>query len=128
MKSEPFRSKTAWLIDPQNALRIGEYFPDLKVTSIRAIDDKQVYVLESSELDPAHYALSFDIETGLLSGIGYYWYLQDYRDVDGVKFPYRVTMSRKGGSSTFMFDLVEHNLPLGETLFAAPTPSQGSDR
>lgn len=128
LKNEPFRSKTAWLIDPQNALRMNDYFPALKVTSERVIDDKWVYVLESSEPDPTHYALSFDVRTGLLSGIGYHWYLQDYREVDGVKFPHRVMQSRKGGSSTFIFDLVTHNLPLEETLFAAPTCEKRPNR
>lgn len=121
LKDEPFHSKTAWLVDPQNALRMGEYFPDLEVVSERAIDDRWVYVVESSKLDPTHYALSFDVETGLLVGIGYYWYLRDYREVDGVKFPHHVMMSRKGGSTTFVFDLVDHNLPLEETLFSVPT-------
>jgi hypothetical protein len=121
LKDEPFWSKMAWLIDPQNALRIGEYFPGLEVASERALDDRWVFVVESPELDPAYYALAFDVETGILLGVGYYWHLQDYREVDGVRFPHRVIMSRKGGSSTFVFDLVAHNLPLEQTLFAIPT-------
>jgi hypothetical protein len=122
LKETALRSKIAWLLNPQNALRIGEYFPDLRVVSERAIGDSWVYVVESSELDPAHYALSFDVETGLLVGIGYYWYLQEYLEVDGVLVPHRVHISRKGGSTTYIFDLVGHNLPLEETLFAAPAP------
>jgi hypothetical protein len=120
LKEESFRSKTAWLLDPRNALRIYEYFPNLNVVSERAFEDRWVYVLESPDLDPAHYALSFDTETGLLVGIGYYWYLQDYREVDGIRLPHRVHTSRKGGSTTFVFDLVDHNLPLEETLFTVP--------
>lgn len=122
LKDEPFRSKTAWLIDPQNALRIGEYFPDLKVVSERRLGDRWVFVLESSKLDPTYSALSFDVETGLLLGIGYYWYLQDYREADGVLLPHRIHMSRKGGSTTFVFDLIVHNLPLADELFTVPAP------
>ena len=128
LKDEPFRSKTAWLIDPQNALRIGEYFPDPRVVAERALDDRWVYIVESSELDPSHFALSFDVETGLLMGIGYYWYLQDYREVDGVWFPHRIMISRKGGATTFAFDLVAHNLPLEETLFTVPAPVEDGNR
>jgi len=124
MKDDPFRLKTAWLMDPHNALRIGEYFPDLRVVSERPLDDRWVYVVESSELDPTYYALAFDVETGLLLSIGYYWYLEDYREVDGVKIPHRIHMSRKGGSTAFVFDLVDHNLPLEEILFSAPAPVQ----
>jgi hypothetical protein len=107
---------------------MGDYFPDLKVVSERAFDDRWVYVVESPELDPAHYALSFDVETGLLLGIGYYWYLRDYREVDGVKVPQRVMVSRKGGSTTFVFDMVAHNLPLEERLFAVPAPVEDAGR
>jgi hypothetical protein len=120
LKDEPFRSKTAWLFDPRGALRIEEYFPGLEVTSSKLIDDRMVYLLESPDLDPAHYALTFDSETGLLTGIGYYWSILDYRKVDGIKIPHRVEMSRKGGSSTFVLDLVKHNLPLEDVLFSEP--------
>jgi hypothetical protein len=119
-KDEPFRSKTAWLFDPQGSLRIEEYFPGLEFTSTKMIDGRRVYVLESPGLDSAHYALAFDSETGLLTGIGYYWSILDYREVDGIKIPHRVEMSRKGGSSTFVLDLVKHNLPLEDVLFSEP--------
>jgi hypothetical protein len=128
LKDEPFRSKIAWLIDPQNALRLEEYFPDLEVTSEREIAGRWVYVLESSRLDPTHHAMYFDVETGLLVGIGYYWYLRDYREVDGVKLPHSVVMSRKGGSTTMVFDLIAHNLPLEQSLFAVPPSGPGSGR
>jgi hypothetical protein len=121
LKDEPFRSKIAWLIDPQNAVRMRDYFPDLEVVSEKPLDHGWVYVVESSQLDPVYYALLFDVETGLLVGIGYYWYLQDYREIDGIKVPHRVVMSRKGGSTTFVFDLVDHNLPLDDGLFTLPT-------
>jgi len=119
-KDEPFRSKTAWLFDPQGALRIEVYFPGLEVTSRKTTAGRMVYLLESPGLDPAHHALSFDAETGLLTGIGYYWSILDYREVDGIKVPHRVEMSRKGGSSTFVFDLVKHNLPFEDVLFNEP--------
>ena len=77
-------------------------------------------MLEPPGLDSAHYALSFDCETGLLTGIGYYWSVLDYREVDGIKIPHRIEMSRKGGSSTFVFDLVKHNVPLEDVLFREP--------
>jgi hypothetical protein len=128
LKDEPFQSKVAWLFDPQGVARLTDYFPDLEITSEKVVDGRSVYVVESSELDPTHYALSFDAETGLLVGIGYYWSLQDYRVVDGVKIPHRVAMSRKGGSTTFIFDLVGHNLPLEESLFQVPTSLDQTDR
>lgn len=61
------------------------------------------------------------VDTGLLVRIGYYWELKEYRKVDGVKLPFRVALSRKGGSSTYEFYLVKHNLPVEDVLFTAPS-------
>jgi hypothetical protein len=118
--TEPMPSKMAWLLDPGSCLRMEDYFPDLQVTSRQVMDGVEVYVVEPAGLDRAHYALFFDASSGLLVRIGYFWELQEYREVDGVLFPFRVSISRKGGTTTYIFDLVKHNLPLKERLFAAP--------
>jgi hypothetical protein len=116
----PFSIKTAWLIDPQGPLRMHEYFPELRVVGEQTIGERRAYILGSPGLDPAYYALAFDVETGLLCGIGYYWLVEDYRKVDGITIPHRVSLSRKGGSTTLVFDLIDHNLPLEEKLFVMP--------
>jgi len=110
-----------WLINPQNALRLSEYFPGLEVTAEDYVEGRAVYVLEPAGMDRVYYSLHFDTVTGLLLRIGYYVTLEDYRQVDGVTFPFRVACSRKGGSTTYAFDLVVHNLPLDDALFAVPT-------
>jgi hypothetical protein len=57
----------------------------------------------------------------LLVWLGYNRYLNDYRDVDGVLFPFRYEISRKGGSSTYFIDSVEHNVPIDDAEFTPPT-------
>ena len=52
--------------------------------------------------------------------IGYYWDLDEYREVNGVLFPHKIATSRKGGSSTYLFDEVVQNQPLPDSLFAMP--------
>jgi hypothetical protein len=120
VRDEPVRSKIAWLLDPQGAIRLEEYFPGLEVTSSENLDGRALYVLEPEDLDRAHYALYFDSETGLIVRIGYYWEIKDYREVDDVLVPFRVDMSRKGGSSTLVLDEVNHNLPLETAVFDVP--------
>ena len=117
------RDKLAWLLNPQSALRIAEYFPDLTVTGREQLGRGATYVVESAVRRRAHYALHFDVESGLLVRIGYYWDLQDYREVDGIKFPFRISASRKGGSTTYEFHEVKHNVPVDDSLFAMPTVS-----
>jgi hypothetical protein len=111
--------KVAWVCNPQNALLIKDYFSGLK-----AVPDKTYHgtwhCLEPSELKKHHYSLYFDKEAGILVQIGCFWELQKYRAVDGVKFPYRVLMSRKGGWCAFEFEEVKHNISLDDSMFAPP--------
>lgn len=107
-----------WLLNPHNALVIQEYFPDLTVDSTLQIRGFTVYSLTSPAL---HRPFYFDTDTGLLIGIGPNWEIHDYREVDGVLFPHRIVMSRKGGSTTYEFDQVEHNIDIDRDLF---TPSE----
>ena len=44
----------------------------------------------------------------------------DYRDVDGVKIPFKLTSSSSVQSFTIVFTKIEHNVPLDETLFSKP--------
>jgi len=113
------RSKEAFVFDPQAPLRVREYFRDLAVSGTVRVGGRDAYEVTTDRRD-AHFALYFDVETGLLVRIGYYWDLGDYREVDGVMIPFRITQSRKGGSSAYVIDGVEHNVPLDASEFAMP--------
>lgn len=108
----------AWLIDPQNVLRIKEYFPDMQLIGSRTLGGRPVYRVDIDD-DESH-SLYFDAETGLLVRLGYNRELSDYREVDGVLVPFRYSISRKGGSSTYYFDEIEHNVTLEDTVFSPP--------
>jgi hypothetical protein len=107
----------AWLLHPQNAVRFREFFPDMRFRGEIELDGRRVYVIDIDE-HPSH-ALCFDTRTGLLVQLGYNGVLSDYRVVDGVRVPFRYALSRKGGSSTYTFDRIEHNVPVDRGQFAA---------
>lgn len=44
----------------------------------------------------------------------------DYRDADGLKIPYRWTLSRPGARFTIQIDSVQQNVPVEDAKFAAP--------
>ncbi len=90
----------------------------MQVTGSRTLDGRRVYRVDIDD-DESH-ALYFDAETGLLVRLGYNRELGDYRHVDGVRVPFRMSISRKGGSSTYVFETIEHNLPLEDSLFNPP--------
>jgi len=106
-----------WLLNPQYALRVQEYFPDLTLNGTQQVRGHTVHVLES----PAcHRPLFFDTTSGLLIGFGHNWEIHDYREVDAVLYPHRIHMSRKGGSTVYEFDMVEHNVEIEDSLFVMP--------
>jgi predicted O-methyltransferase YrrM len=115
---DPERSQMDYFLDPQNALRIKAYFPEMELMGEVTLRNHSVYVVENSRKSP-HYTLYFNVETGLLIQVGYYE-LHEYRDVDGIKFPHRLEYSRKGGSNSFIFDDVQHNVPIDDGRFAKP--------
>ena len=114
------KPKLSFILNPQNALTLLTLYKDLKITEVDIINDRKAFVLESEELTKENYALYFDIETGLLVGIGYHWELHDYREKDGVMFPFRIIQGRKGGSYNYRFDEVKHNEPIDDNLFEKP--------
>ncbi|MFH2053678.1 MAG: hypothetical protein ABIK96_14555 [bacterium] len=101
--------KLAWLLHPHGPLLVGAYFPDLVVKERVQRNGRWVDVLESPGLDRTYWSLAFDVGTGLLNHIGYYWDLLDYRPEGDVNFAHTIVTSRKGGSSTFFFEEIETN-------------------
>jgi hypothetical protein len=109
-----------WLLNPQNALRIEEYFPGLTPEGTEQVRGHTVYALRSPQL---HRPLFFDTTTGLLIGFGHNWEIHDYIEVDGILFPHKVHLSRKGGSTVYEFERVEHNVEIDDSLFTMPVDS-----
>ena len=92
------REKLRWLMHP--------YFPDLLVTGQEIRDDRPVVVLSPAGKDKENYAFYFDEETGLLNHIGFHNDLVGWREINGVLFPREFVFGRKGGHTTYRFDVV----------------------
>ena len=45
----------------------------------------------------------------------------DYRDVDGVKIPFRWTVAQPGASSTIQLEQIQQNVRIDEATFIKPT-------
>lgn len=96
--------KLRWIVHPRFALVVETFFPGLRVTGREMRAGRSVIVLAPADLPYEHYALYFDEATGLLAHVGYHNDLQDWREVDGVRFPSRWVFGRKGGHTTYRFD------------------------
>jgi hypothetical protein len=108
----------AWFVDPQNALRMWDYFPEMRVRGAGTLEGRSVYLVDID--DDVSHTLCFDAQTGLLVRLGYNREIGDYREVDGVQVPFSMAISRKGGSSTYIVEMIEHNVPIDDSEFAAP--------
>ncbi len=117
-----WNKRSKWLVDLHYPLLLMDYFPDMTFRCKGVLEGRPVYVVDTDD-DRAH-ALYFDVETGLLLRLGFHHEIYDYREIDGVKIPFRIVYSRKGGSSTFILNSVEHNIPINDSLFVMPDSSE----
>jgi hypothetical protein len=118
--------------DLQFPLHIRQIFPELRVEYPEKIDNRDAYVLFCIRRDQPPVKLYFHEQSGLLvrlvryvdsplgldpSQIDY----GDYRDVEGVQVPFRMTLSQPGSSSTIQIDEVRQNVPIDAAKFSRPT-------
>ncbi len=97
------------------------------------IDDREVQVVQGASAGGALATLYFDAKTGLLARLVRYADspvgrmptqidYADYREVSGVKMPFRWTMAWLDGQETFEVDDVQVNVPIDAVKFARPAP------
>jgi photosynthetic reaction center cytochrome c subunit len=98
------------------------------------IDKRSVHVVQGNGSNGLLATLYFDRETGLLNRVVRYARtpigraptqidFSDYRDVDGIKIPFRWTMGWLDGLDIFELTEVELNVPIDAAEFAQPPPS-----
>ena len=93
------------------------------------VDGREVYVVFGQTEDLQRIWFSFDKDSGLLLRILHYHPTQvgripaqidyaDYRDVDGVKVPFRWTVSQaRGRSYEYQISQVQQNVPMAASQF-----------
>jgi photosynthetic reaction center cytochrome c subunit len=98
------------------------------------IDDRPVQVLQGTSAGGALATLYFDSESGLLVRLLHYAGspvgrmptqvdYADYRDVSGVKMPFRWKVTWLDGVETVELSNVQPNVPIDAVKFARPAPS-----
>jgi photosynthetic reaction center cytochrome c subunit len=121
--------------DLQFPLHIQERFPELRVEYPEKIDGREAYVLFASRDEQPVGKFYFDEQSGLLVRVVRYAEsplglnpsqvdYADYRDVDGVQVPFRVTMSKLKYAATIQFEEIRQNVAIDEAVFRKPGDSQ----
>ena len=113
------------------ALHIRQLFPDLRIQYSEKIAGRDAYVLLGTQAGRPSAQLYFDKQSGLLLRIVRYVEsplginpsqieYSDYRAVDGVEVPFRLTVSDPGSSSIVQVDEVKQNVAIDDAKFLKP--------
>lgn len=114
-------------------LKMKELFPQVTVKTKQRLDSREVYVVEAKPPTGSPEVLYYDTKSGLLvrrefqtegeGGAQIQLDFDDYRTVEGVKFPFTTKMPKPEVMQfTLAITEVKVNVPLADSLFAKPTP------
>lgn len=117
--------------DLQLPLHFQQLFPELRVEYPETVDGHEAYLLLGIREGQPPIKFYFDEQSGLLVRIVRYAEsplgrdptqieYADYRDVDGVRVPFRVTLSQPGSISTIQLATVQQNVRIEDSKFAKP--------
>ncbi|MGB7284664.1 MAG: c-type cytochrome [Candidatus Acidiferrum sp.] len=125
--------------DLQFPLHIQQLFPELRVEYPETVAGHTAYLLLGIREGQPPTKFYFDEQSGLLVRIVRYAEsplgrdptqidYADYRPVDGVQIPFRVTLWQPGATSTIQIHAVQQNVRIDDSKFAKPTsnPSTAS--
>ena len=114
-------------------VHVKTMYSKFTVKSGEKIDGHDTYLVEGREEGHPPLRLYFDTQTGLLLRLVRYAQsplglnptqidYADYREADGVKVPFRWTLSRPGNRFTIQVEEMKQNVPVDDGKFTAPLP------
>jgi hypothetical protein len=121
--------------DFYQALHFREHYPQMTVKSKEKVGERTAFLVEATPAEGKPEKLYFDAESGLIArsdveregvqgSVAVTTYMEDYREVDGIKIPFLIRQV------TPMFEIlvklaeVKHNVEIEDAKFAKPAPKQ----
>ena len=112
-------------------LKFKELYPKAVVKGKQKLGDRDVYLVEATPAEGSVEQLYYDVQTGLLARRDFVadspqgqmpteTYLEDYREVDGVKIPFTIRQTNPAVSFTIKITEVKHNVPVDDAKFNKP--------
>lgn len=120
-------------------LHLKDMYQEMQVRPGEEIAGHPTYILMAKQPDRPTLSLYLDQQSGLLlrqlrltetplgrnpTQVDY----ADYRETDGVKIPYRWTLTRPNGSFTISVEQVQDNVPIDPQLFEAPSEKPPAEK
>jgi len=120
-------------------LRVKQLFTELRAGKSEKIGDRDVTSLVVIKEGQPPLKLYFDPQSGVLVRLLRYAEsplgrvptqtdYADYREVNGVRTPFRWTISRPGGRFTIQLENVQQNVPIDDARFAKPATETQSPK
>lgn len=114
------------------ALKFQEIYPNLKVTGIEKVGDKEAFIAESTPGDGNPIKFYFDAKSGLMlrsdftlespgGKVNFKTFFEDYRDVEGVKMPFVTRQELPQTNIIITLTEVKNNVEIDNGKFAKPT-------
>jgi len=113
------------------SIKLRELYPGMALKRAK-VNDREAYLIEATPITGGARKLYFDAQTGLLVRVdaerenaqGKFvseTYLDDYRDVDGLRLPFTIRQVLPGFSIVFKFTEIKNNTPIDDAKFNKPT-------
>jgi hypothetical protein len=117
--------------DVYNASRIRNLYDRMKLEMKARLSGRDVYMVEGQPTKGPAEKLFFDVENGLLvrwdmarrqgdRRVFVKVYLNDYKDIDGVKIPFNVRMVFESFEFSLIVDEMQHNVEINDAIFRRP--------
>ncbi len=112
-------------------LKMKELFPKLEVKGKEKVGDKETYVVLATPKEGTPITLYFDAQSWLLlkdaaeretpeGKVPTQTFYEDYREVDGMKFPFKLRQVNPMFEMVIAFTEIKHNGTIDETKFKKP--------
>lgn len=112
-------------------IKLKELYPKMVVVGKDKVADRDVYVIEATPVDAGPEKMYFDAQTGLIvrtdqtaynagEEVATQTFLEDYKEVDGLKIPTTIRQTNPNISFTMKFSDVKSNVPVEDAKFNKP--------
>lgn len=112
-------------------IKLRELYPGMTLKRAR-VGERDTYMIEATPMSGGAKKLYFDTQSGLLVRVdaerenpqGKFvteTYMDDYKEVDGVKLPFTVRQVLPGLTLIFRFNEIKNNVPIDDSKFNKPT-------
>jgi zinc protease len=112
-------------------IKIKQLYPKIVVKGKDKVGEKEVYVVEATPAESSVETWYFDTQTGLIlredseregpqGKQSIQSFPEDYREVDGVKIPFKLRQVTSAFTIDIKIDEVKHNVPIDDAKFNKP--------